>query len=109
MTEVASRKSAAELLRLTSAAWIAQAVSVAAELKVADAMADSAKSAEELAATTATHPAALRRLLRALAGEGLFTQDDEGRFALAPLGAALRSDAPGSVRALCAVRGEPWF
>jgi hypothetical protein len=64
---------------------------------------------DELAKETAAHPPSVRRLLRALAGVGLFAEDDQGRFGLTPLGAPLRSDVSGSVRALCAMRGEPWF
>jgi hypothetical protein len=102
-------RAAAELLRLTAAAWVAQAVSVAARLGLADLMADGRRSVDELARETSTHPPSLRRLLRLLAGVGLFARDEEGRFGLTPLGMALRSDVPGSVRALCAMRGEPWF
>jgi len=101
-------RAAAELLRMAGAAWVAQAISVAARLGVADFMADGPRAVDDLAAATATHSRSLRRLLRALAGVGVFAEDEQGRFGLGLLGSALRSDAPGSVRALCAMRGEPW-
>ena len=107
--ETVDKAAAADLLRLTGAAWVAQAVSVAARLHLADHLAGGARTVDDLATATATHAPSLRRLLRALAGVGLFAEDEEGRFGLTPLGAALRSDITGSVRALCAMRGEPWF
>ncbi|MGC0419063.1 methyltransferase [Embleya sp. AB8] len=68
----------------------------AAELKVADALAAGPLSAEEVAERTDTDPAALRRLLRALAGLGLLARLDGGRFALTELADPLRADAPDS-------------
>jgi O-methyltransferase domain/Dimerisation domain len=100
---------AAELLRITASAWMAQAVSVAARLRLADLVADGARTAEDLASETGSHSSSLRRLLRALTGLGLFIGDEQSRFRLGPLGTALRSDVHGSVRGLCAMRGEPWF
>jgi hypothetical protein len=101
--------SAAELLRMTSAAWVAQAIAVAAKLGLADLVEDGARSVDDLAAETATDAASLYRLLRALAGVGIFAEDDDARFELTPLAEPLRSGVPGSVRAMCAMRGEPWF
>ncbi len=52
----------------------------------------------------------LRRVMRTLASLELFTEDDRQRFSLTPLGAALKSNAPGSARA--AVRtlaGQPFW
>src|SRR3954447_21595701 len=100
-------KAAVEVLGLTEAAWIAQAVSVAARLCLADLMADSPQTVDGLAQATGTHAPSLKRLLRALAGAGLFAEDDQGRFGLTSLGMVLRSDVPDSVRALCALRGDP--
>ncbi|MFN0089997.1 MAG: methyltransferase [Acidimicrobiales bacterium] len=40
---------------------------------------------------------------------GVFAEEAAGRFELTPLAEALRSDVPGSVRAMCAMRGERWF
>jgi hypothetical protein len=46
------------------------------------------------------HGRALFRLLRDSAGLGLVVETADRRFALTPLGAALRSDAPGQCRSL---------
>jgi hypothetical protein len=100
---------AAELLRLSSAGWVAQAIAVAAQLRLADVLTDGAKDVGELAAETGTHTPSLYRLLPALASMGIFAEDHNGRFQLTALATPLRSDVPGSVRAMCAMRGETWF
>jgi hypothetical protein len=105
----AAPSSSAELLRLTAAAWVARAIGVAAALGLADLLADGPRGVDELARASAADPPSLYRLLRALAGAGIFAEDDHGRFGLTPLADGLRSDAPGSVRALCALRAAPWY
>src|SRR2546425_13021358 len=40
----------------------------------------------------------LYRMLRALAGDGVFAEDNDGRFALTPMAELLRSDNPRSLR-----------
>lgn len=74
---------------------------MAAELAIADHLADGPRTTGELAEATATHAPTLHRLLRALAFLGVLEEPTEGRFALAEMGQALRSDVPGSLRALC--------
>ncbi len=48
---------------------------------------------------TGTHPRSLYRLLRALAGLGIFAAQADGRFALSPLAEPLCTGAPGFLRA----------
>jgi DNA-binding IclR family transcriptional regulator len=45
------------------------------------------------------HALSLHRLMRTLASLGVLTERDEQRFALTPLGEALKTGAPGSARA----------
>ncbi|XXJ59030.1 methyltransferase [Embleya sp. MST-111070] len=71
-------------------------VRAAAELRVADALAAGPLAAEQVAERTGTDPAALRRLLRALAGLGLLVQVDGERFALTALADPLRAEAAES-------------
>jgi hypothetical protein len=99
---------AAELLRLTYGAWIAQAIGVAARLRLADLMVRGPQSVDALANATGTHPSTLYRLLRALASTGVFVENEEGAFALTPLAEGLRSDVDGSLQAICVLRTEPW-
>jgi hypothetical protein len=71
--------------------WTTQALFVAAELDIAGRIAEDPKTATELALSSGADAGALYRILRALASIGFFFEDDEGRFALAPLGEALGS------------------
>ena len=78
--------------------WISRALWVAATLGIADLLQEP-KDAAELSHVTGTHGPSLQRVLQALCSVGVLTQDDARRFALTPVGATLRSDAPGSLRA----------
>ncbi len=101
---MAHDKDGGEFYRQTfGSAWVAQAIGVAAELGIADHLAQCPRTAGELAALTDAHGGALARLLRALTGVGLFARDSQGRFSLTPRGELLRSDAPGSQRAYAAM------
>lgn len=86
-------------------AWITQALAVAAELGLADVLNGRARTVEELAAATRSHPASLYRVLRALASVGVFREDAPRCFALTPLAHLLRSDTPGSQRAMARMMG----
>lgn len=87
-----------ELRRKIMGFIVAQAIHAVTEAGVVDALAGGPRPAAELAAATGTDPDALRRFLRALAGEGLFVEEPAGTFALTEVGALLRSDTPGSLR-----------
>ena len=84
----------------------AQCVYVAAKLRIADALGDGARTAEWLAGALGANAAALRRLMRALASLGLVNEHGDGTFGLTVLGEHLRTDAPGSLRALALLAGE---
>jgi SAM-dependent methyltransferase len=85
------------ILQMLAGRWVSGAVAAAARLGIADRLAGGAKSSDDLAAEIRAHAPSLARLLRALASLGLLRSDEHGRFALAPLGAYLRSDVPGSM------------
>jgi hypothetical protein len=86
------------LMPLIGAFTISRLIYVAAELGVADKMADGPKSADELATETDTHAPSLYRMLRALTAYGVFEETEPRKFSLTAMGAQLRSDVPGSVR-----------
>lgn len=88
------------LYQLAIGHYVSRALHVAAKLGVADRLAVGPRAASELARETGAGADALRRVLRLLASVGVFSEEGDGRFALTPLGDALRSDAPGSARAL---------
>jgi C-methyltransferase len=89
------------------AAWMAQSITVAADLRIADALADKPLGLDELASRIEADPGALRRLLRALIGRGIFKQLRDGRYDLTPLAQTLRWDAPDSMAALASFIGSP--
>jgi hypothetical protein len=88
---------ATKLLALASGYEVTQLVVVAARLGIADLLAAGPRTVDDLAAATGTHPPSLFRVLRALAGHGVFAEED-GRFRLTPLAEPLRGDAPDSIR-----------
>jgi O-methyltransferase domain/Dimerisation domain len=76
-----------------------RALYVAAELGVADILANGPMTSSEIAAKSGADPAALRRLLRALVAHGVFEEEVPDRFRLNPAGELLRHDVAGSQRA----------
>lgn len=97
-----------EIAAMASAIWKARAVYAMARLDLADLIAAGRRSADELAAATRMHGGALSRLLRALASCGLLSETEPRRFALTPLGAALKADAPGAARATVLTLAGDW-
>jgi hypothetical protein len=89
----------AQLIQMATGKWVAAIVYAAAKLGIADHLADGPRSAMELSFATRTHAPSLHRLMRTLAGLGILTERDAQRFALTPLGEALRTGAAGSARA----------
>ncbi len=90
----------AALLKLTELAdhVVPFALRCAADLGVADHLADGPRSVEALARLTGSQPGALRRLLRCLVGPGVFAEVQPGCFALTPKGDLLRSTHALSLR-----------
>src|SRR5258708_14884552 len=88
---------------------LTQMIYTAVKLGSTDDLANGPKSIEELALTVSAHSSALYRLLRALASQGVFTEDPTGHFAITPLSELLRSDVPGSFRSFALSYGEPWW
>ena len=89
----------AAMLDLIIGYWVSQLVHVVAKLGLADLLKGGPKSSADLARSVGADPQTLHRVLRALAGVGVFAERKDGRFALTPLGATLRSDRPDSMRA----------
>ncbi|MGH3595073.1 MAG: methyltransferase [Mycobacterium sp.] len=83
----------AAMMEMIIATWTSQAITVAAQLGVADALANGPLPIDELAARVGADGDALRRLLRALISRGIFRLRRDGRYELNSLAATLRSDA----------------
>jgi hypothetical protein len=97
------------LLQMMTGYWIAKGLNVAAELGLADLLRDGPRPSDQLAAACGAHPQTLYRLLRALASVGVFAEVEEQQFALTPLAQLLRSDVPGSMRALARMYGSEQY
>jgi SAM-dependent methyltransferase len=93
---------------MVMAIWSARAVYAAARLAIPDHLAEGARHVDELARLTDTHAPSLRRLLRALGSCGILSEVSPERFGLTRLGDALRSEAPGSLRALVLTIAGDW-
>jgi O-methyltransferase domain len=90
----------AQIVEMVMAQFVSRLTHLTAKLKLPDYLAEGPKTAEELATLTATHAPSLYRVMRTLASLGLFTEDPSHRFALQPLGAALKSGTPSYATAL---------
>ncbi|MFF5256070.1 methyltransferase [Streptomyces leeuwenhoekii] len=96
------------LRELVFGAACAAALRAAARLGVADALDDSPRAVEDLAAAVKTEPQPLRRLLRALSCHGVFAEQPDGTFAHTDMSRLLREDDPHSLRAITLWCTEPW-
>lgn len=98
----------AELAGRIMGFMVSQAVYVAAKLGIADLVADAPRRATELAEATGADDDALYRLLRTLAGNGIFVEHADGSFGNSELSELLR-DRPGSFRDFALVFGEHFY
>lgn len=89
--------------------WVSRLVYVAAKLRLADLLKGRARTVEDLASAAAVQPAALYRLLRALASVGIFAESKGRRFKLTPLAATLQTGVPNSMHAWALMINEPWM
>jgi hypothetical protein len=99
----------AALQQLTNGYWTTQIVYVAAKLRIADLVKDSPLGLAALAQATETHAPSLYRLMRALAGLGVFMQNEDGNYEATALGRCLVSGSPGALRARAILNGEEWY
>jgi hypothetical protein len=90
--------------QLATAYWTSRCLHIAAELGVADALGDEPETAEAIAHSLGVQPAALRRILRALANHGVFEHDGE-RFTHNASSRLLRTGVPGSLRSFACMMG----
>ena len=104
----ASPEAAVKVRRILSGVRLSQAVSVAASLGIADALADGPRSADDIASAVGGDAPTTYRLLRTLAAGGILHESDERTFSLTDLGVALRSDVAGSVRDQAILFGRPY-
>ncbi len=108
MTEAPSDKpAAAQLLEKITGHWVTAAIYAAAKLRFADFLVQGPRTSDELAKLANSHPDATYRLLRALAGLGIFEERPGKQFALNEQGELLTTDHPRSVRDVALFQGAP--
>jgi Dimerisation domain len=96
-----------QLIQMATSCWISQIVSTVANLCIADHLAGGPKSASEIAEAVRCNPRALHRFMRALANFGIVKSAGNQKFALTPLGEALKSGAPGAARSTVLMTAGP--
>ena len=96
------------MMQLLFAPLMQQCITVATKLKIADHVASSPQTIEELAAKTKTDADALYRMMRVLSSIGIFAKKDN-KFELTALSALLRSDVPDSLYSFALLMGEDWI
>jgi hypothetical protein len=95
------------LLQMMMGAWVTQAVGTFARLRMADYLAEGPTAASIVAERAGTNPDATHRLMRALTMVGVLAETAPRTYALTPVGQLLRSDVPGSMRALLDAETAP--
>src|SRR6476469_5185760 len=95
-TDASTAERAQVLFNLINGYHVTQMIHVAAKLGIADLLKSGPQDASALAGATGADAYSLYRLLRALAGLGIFAEDTQGRFELTPLAELLQKDVPGS-------------
>jgi hypothetical protein len=98
-----------QLLQMNAGSLVSRVLCAAAKLGLADHLAAGPRSASELAGPLRVHAPSLHRLMRTLASLGILSEGEAQRFALTPLGAALKTNAPGSVRSALLLIGSNWM
>ena len=90
-----------QLFLLTEGVTIQAALTLAANLGIADLLTEGPKTSDALAVETSTHPPSLYRVLRLLSSFGIFSESDPGLFAQTETSELLRTGSrvrcvPGS-------------
>ena len=88
------------LYQLATGHSISRSPFLVAKLGIADLLSDGPRHCNDLAKSTQTHGPSLRRVMRLLASAGIFFEEENGEFSLTALGQYLRTDVPGSQRAM---------
>ena len=99
----------AQIIQMAMGHWISRILHLTAELGLADRLAGGPKSAEELAGPAEVHAPSLYRFMRSLTNLGILTETADHRFALTPLGEALKTGAPGAARPSVLTIASDWW
>lgn len=97
------------LARLADGFLSTQLLVTAAELGLADALADGSRTAADLADALGVEPGALHRVLRGLAADGVLREQRDGRFGLTATGELMRGARYGSQLGSVLARGRLYY
>lgn len=95
-----------KLLEMITGNWVSQSIYAAAKLGIADLLKDAPQNIEKLAQATGADVQSLYRLMRALTSVGVFTEVEDKRFWLTPIGECLQTENPNSLRFIAILFGE---
>jgi ubiquinone/menaquinone biosynthesis C-methylase UbiE len=94
-----------QFMKLLLGKWINKPICVAAELGIADILAEGPMSIADLAESSRTHAPSLYRLMRALASVGIFSETEDEKFQLTPMAECLRT---GAMRPVALMFNAAW-
>lgn len=113
MTTQTATPSAAQaegLMRMLSGYWVSQALYAIAKLHVPDQFeGEKVRTVAELASTLKVNEDFLYRVMRAVAGFGVFVETDLRSFKLGPMGTLLQSGHENSMHAVALMVGEEHY
>ncbi len=87
-----------KIFEMLGGLWITGCIKTAAEMSIADLLADGPKTVSILASETNSQEEPLYRIMRALSSAGIFEELENRVFALNDFGAALQTDVPGTAK-----------
>src|SRR5450432_3012555 len=89
-----------QMMQMITGFWISCCIYNAAKLNISDFVVSKPQTAAQLGEATHSDISSLYRLLRALASAGVFYENENGEFSNTALSETLRSDVPGSMKAM---------
>lgn len=100
MTTAPTISPSTQMMQMITGFWTSCCIYNAAKLNVADLLHKENMTCEKLAESTHTNASSLYRMMRALASVGIFSENEKGEFSNTTLSETLRSDQPGSMKAM---------
>lgn len=89
-----------QMMQIITGFWTSCCIYNAARLNVSDLLGNKPQTAEQLAEATHTNAPSLYRMMRALASVDIFSENEKGEFSNTALSETLKSDVPGSMKAM---------
>jgi hypothetical protein len=97
------------LLEKLFTAWESMSIAAVAKLGVADCLQSGPKTTAQIAAALNLDEDSLYRVMRAIAGSGIFHEGDDRTFSQTPMSALLTSDANPSLRYCSSMVLDDWY